>query len=290
MSYDRRMIRPFAATSSLSLLIALVLFPAAGRSQESPPPVEAIHRPFDQLLDLQVRDGLVYYRALKSVRGSLDRYVASLNVPAAAYDAWSKEQRAAFWLNAYNAFVLRTVVDHYPIRARATTYPANSIRQIPGAFDQIRHRAAGRAVTLDEIEKTILPEFQDPRLYLAIGRGALGGGRLRSEAYSGGRLEAQLGRLREEFVTNPDLFKIDRAANQIGVTPVVGWHEAAFVAAYDRSSGAFAERSPVERAILAFVEPHLFPTEKVFVQKNAFRIVYQPFDWRLNDLTGGNPR
>src|SRR6476661_1246088 len=130
---------------------------AAGRSFDSAPQTAALtdplHRPFDQLLDSNVRDGLVYYRALRSERGRLDRYIASLNVPAQTYSGWSKEQQIAFWLNAYDAFVLETVVDNYPIRARLATFPANSIKQIAGAFEGTKHRAAGRMVTLDEIEK-----------------------------------------------------------------------------------------------------------------------------------------
>jgi hypothetical protein len=251
---------------------------------------DPLHRPFDQMLELNVRDGLVYYRALKSSRGRLDRYVSSLDVPAASFERWPAERRAAFWVNAYNAFVLRTVIDHYPIRGRAAEYPSNSIRQIPGAFDRIRHRAAGRSVTLDEIENTILSEFKEPRFHLALGRGALGGGRLRSEAYTAGRLEAQLKAIQAEFVSNPDLLRVDRTGNRIEVTPVVGWHDEEFVAAYDRPSGPFAERSPIERALLAFIEPHLFPMEREFVKSNAFKVVYKEFDWRLNDLTGGNPR
>src|SRR5215208_3315666 len=159
---------------------------------------EALHRPLDQILDVNVRDGLVYYRALRSERGRLDRYVASLNVPAATYEGWSRERQAAFWLNAYNAVVLATVVEHYPIQGTNKSYPANSIRQVPGAFERIKHRAAGRSVTLDEIEKTILPEFKEPRLYLALGRGAIGSGRLRSEAYTGDRLDKQLDDLQKE--------------------------------------------------------------------------------------------
>src|SRR5215469_12237553 len=75
--------------------------PAAG--------ADPLHRPFDQILDQNVRDGMVYYRALLSGRGALDRYVASLNVPAATYDGWPKPQQMAFWVDAYNAFVLETV-------------------------------------------------------------------------------------------------------------------------------------------------------------------------------------
>ena len=114
-----------------------------GRQRRAP----SLHRPLDQILDTNVRDGFVYYRALKSERGRLDRYAGSLNVSASVYEAWPREEKMAFWVNAYNAFVLQTVVDRYPIRGINPKYPAESLRQVAGAFETFRHRAAGRNVT-----------------------------------------------------------------------------------------------------------------------------------------------
>jgi uncharacterized protein DUF547 len=249
---------------------------------------DLLHRPFDQILDANVRDGFVYYRALKSERGRLDRYAASLNVPAATYEAWPRDEQMAFWVNAYNAFVLQTVVDHYPIHGSSSRYPAESIRQIPGAFESLRHRAAGRSVTLDEIEKSIVPQFKEPRLQLALGRGAIGSGRLRSEAYTGARVGQQLADIQKEFVSEQTMMKIDRTSDQLSLTPILSWHEAEFIAAYDKGAeGPLADRSPIERAVVAFIMPNLLPLEKDLVQKNQFKVTYHPFDWRLNDLTGG---
>jgi hypothetical protein len=262
-----------------------------GARQDAAPGTDPLHRPFDQLLDVNVRDGLVYYRALQSTRGALDRYVASLNVPAATYEGWSREAKMAFWVNAYNAFVLQTIVSRYPIRGTSSAYPAGSIRQIPGAFEQAKHRAAGRTVTLDEIERTILPEFKEPRLFLALGRGAVGSGRLRSEAYTAARLARQLDQLQSEFVNEEQMIKVDRTAGQIAVTPIFSWNEAAFAAGYgDKAGEKFATRSPIERAVIAFVKPHLLPLEQEFVDENRFKVTFRPFDWNLNDLTGGGRR
>src|SRR5687767_15120527 len=77
---------------------------------------------FDQILDLNVRDGFVYYRALKSDRSRLDGYVQSL--ASASIQSDPRNEQIAFWLNAYNAIVLRTVIDHYPIGQRTREYPA----------------------------------------------------------------------------------------------------------------------------------------------------------------------
>src|SRR4051794_29067304 len=71
--------------------------PSAVAPSQASASADTLHRPFDQVLDTNVRDGFVYYRALKSERGRLDRYAASLNVAATAYDAWPREEKMAFW-------------------------------------------------------------------------------------------------------------------------------------------------------------------------------------------------
>jgi len=274
-------------SACLTLLFATLCAGAVLRSQAADP-VPLFHRPYDQLLDVNVRDGMVYYRAVRGERGRLDRYVASLNVPAATYQGWSRDEKVAFWLNGYNAIVLQTVINHYPLRGKSSQYPQSSIRQIPGAFEQAKHRLAGRSLTLDEIEKTVLPEFGDPRVYLALARGAVGSGRLRSEAYTAPRLAAQLGNVQSEFVSDQSMLRIDRLTGRVTVTPIISWREAEFVKAYDKGAeGRYAQRSPIERAVIAFIAPHLLRIEREFVEKNTFQLAFHDFDWRLNDLSGG---
>lgn len=266
---------------TLLLLFTFSVLPSSlSLSQQPPSTAEAIHRPFDQLLDLYVRDGLVYYRAVRAERARLNRYVASLGaVSRATYDGWSKDQKIAFWINAYNAFVLQAVAGAYPPRG-------NTIRHVPGAFDKRAHRAAGRSVTLDQIENRILPEFRDPRVYFALGRGALGSGRLRSEAYTAERLEEQLRNQTQDVLEHQNHVKIDPLTGELAVSPIIGWHEAEFVAAYGGSDRAakFAERSPIERAVLALIDPVLLPGERAYLAKGQFKVVYQEFDWALNEL------
>jgi hypothetical protein len=272
---------------AITAVLAVSVVVGASARQQAASSSDSLHRPLDQILDLHVRDGLVYYRALQSSRGNLDRYVASLNVPAATYESWPQDAKMAFWVNAYNALVLQTVINRYPIRGTSSAYPAASIRQISGAFDQ-KHRLAGRTVSLDEIEKKILPEFNEPRLLLALGRGAVGSGRLRSEAYSAARLQSQLAAIQSEFVSEQHMLKVDREAGVMSTTPILSWNQERFVAAYATSvPGKFDARSPIERALIAFVLPHLLPLEKEFVEQNQFKVTFHNFDWRLNDLTGG---
>jgi len=248
-----------------------------------------LHAPFDRILDVDVRDGYVYYRALKADRARLDAYVASLG--SAAIDQASRDEQLAFWINAYNAFVLQTVIDHYPIPARTSQYPPHSIRQISGAFERLKHRAAGRSVTLDEIEKTILPPFADPRVYFALGRGAVGGGRLHSEAYTAERLQAQLAEVASECDSRPQCVQIDTTNDRVLASPIFSWHEQEFVAAEaSKAPQRYADRSPVERAILGYIAPKLLTTEREALAPDRFQVVFHPFDWSLNDLTGRGGR
>ena len=273
----------------MRVVIALALSAAAVIplvAQNTSSGSDALYKPLDELLELYVRDGFVYYNALKSDRGRLDRYLAALDGPAAAAEAaGSPERQRAFWINAYNALVLRTVVNNYPIRGKPGQYPSNSIRQIPGAFERTTHRVAGKTVTLDAIEKDILTPLGDARVFLALGRGSIGGGRLRSEAFDGSRLGQQLEAVAAETLTRKEVVRVDIGGNELSVSPLFSWREPAFVASLaDKADKLFAQRSPLERAVLALIEPHLVGSEAEFLEKNAFRMTFNTFDWRLNDL------
>ena len=261
------------------------------QNYEPSPDLEAVHVPFDEVLDTHVRDGLVYYRALQGERGRLSRYIASLDAPTvtSAYAKWPDDQKKAFWLNAYNALVLHTVVNNYPIQGRSQMYPPNSIRQIPGAFEKTAHRVAGQSLTLDQMENTVLAGFKDPRVYLALGRGAVGSGRLRSEAFNGKAVNRQLDETRKQFATTPRWVKIEAIAGKVSISPIVSWRSAAFIEEYADDSFDLPKREPIERAVIGFLRPYLLNAEEAFITKNTFQLAYEAFDWRLNDLTGGRP-
>ena len=279
---------PAQARHYVWIAVLVLLVAAAPRAQESS--IDAAKRnTLDEILDTYVRDGYVYYRALRAERGKLDRYVNQ--IASVDLNRLSRDEKMAFWLNAYNALVLRTVVDHYPIQRRSGQYPEHSIRQIPGAFERLPHHVAGRMVTLDQIEQTILSTFNDPRVYFAIGRGAAGGGRLRSEAFAPTTMEAQLAEVASECASRAECVHIDSVGNKLSAGAIFSWREKDFIAAYaDKAPGVFASRAPIERAILGFVQPKLLTTERDFLIKNTFQLAYKAFDWSLNDLTGRGGR
>lgn len=264
----------------------LLSAPVAPRAQQ----VDAgdRHALLERILDTYVRDGYVYYNALKIERAAIDRYIASLDIAPEQLARMAGPDKRAFWINAYNALVLRTVINAYPIRGKAAGYPASSVAQVAGGFDRVRHRVAGQVLTLDEIEK-VIAAFGDARALLALGRGTIGSGRLRSEAYQGSRLDEQLNDVVKDFVTRARNFKLDRKAGTLQVTPLFSWREPYFVATFASTGEKWANRSPLERAIVAMGYPHLFPSEQAFLMFNTFQMTFGEFDWRLNDLTGGIP-
>ena len=247
---------------------------SAHRSSRRRPARRLLHRPLDQILDVNVRDGLVYYRALKSERGRLDRYVASLNVPAATYE----------WLVARPADgVLGERLQRLrPADGRQSLSDPRkeqrlSRQQHPADSRRVRAdhaaRAAGRTVTLDEIEKTILPEFKEPRLYLALGRGAIGSGRLRSEAYTGDRLEKQLDR-DPAGVRQRSQHVSDRSARQSGLgdaDPQLARGRSSSPPTTRPRPATFAQRSPIERAIVAFIRPNCCRSRRSSCRRTSSR-------------------
>ena len=273
----------------LSSVVALAIAVATLSAQDPPPPpVDPIHKPFDEILDGYVRDGLVYYHALKIERAKFDRYIAAVSaVPAADVSGWPRDRQLAYWINAYNAVVLGTVIDHYPILGKAADYPANSIRQVPGAFERLTFRAGGRTLTLDSLERDVIGGFGDARALLALSRGALGGPRLKSEAYTSHRLQAQLKTMAGELVDRRELVRVDTAANTLSVSPIFSWREDVFVkSTAGTAPEVYASRSPLERAVLTLIDPLIVRAEADFLKRNQFRMVSHDFDWRLNDLTG----
>ena len=144
-------------------------------------------------------------------------------------------------------------------------------------------------MTLDEIEKTILPEFNEPRLSLALGRGAVGSGRLRSEAYTAARLPEQLEDIQSEFVTKQRLLKVDRAAGVVSTTrdpELARGGVRRGVWQTRRASGLPRDLQSNARSLPSSCRT-CCRSKKSSSTENKFKVTFQEFDWRLNDLTGG---
>src|SRR4030095_10544137 len=97
--------------------LVLTLGISTGVARAACTSIDQTHAQWTAILQRWVADGLVDYAGLRrDGRGALETYLAGLSGACAAdYEQWTREERIAFWLNAYNAATVRLVLEHYPI-------------------------------------------------------------------------------------------------------------------------------------------------------------------------------
>ena len=203
------------------------------------------YQAYAKILASHVHDGRVDYQRLAADRAALVDITSGFGaVDGAAERAWTREERLAFWINAYNLFTLQAIVDHYPIRAGWFTLgPRNSIRQIAGVWDRLTWRVAGRSVTLDDIEHRIIrPEFKEPRIHFAVNCASIGCPPLRSEPYRASSLGAQLDANARSYLASPQGLRVDAGA--LVVTSILKWYGDDFVDRFRRGPSGRPDSHP----------------------------------------------
>lgn len=215
-------------------LFALTIVPLACRSAApapasiaTPAGFDAIHAPWSEILARHVRGGNVDYAALKEARAPLDAYVLALEgVTRERYDALSRDERQAFWINAYNACVLRRIVDAYPVASVRDI--GDGKRPIADedlvALGALRAKLGKSSLSPNDVENRILrAEFEDARVHAALHDATRGGAPLRAEAYTGERLDAQLDDQARRWLADPTRNRIDAAARRAELSRTFEW-------------------------------------------------------------------
>lgn len=237
---------------------------------------------YAQMLARHVHAPGVDYAALKLDREALDRAVAALDSEASRGEpGWARAQRMAFWINAYNLFTLRAIVDHYPIRSGwLTRHPRNSIRQIDGVWTHLTWSAAGRAVTLDDIEHRILrPEFKDARVHFAVNCASVSCPPLAAEPYRPATLGAQLDAAARHYFASGEGLRVE--GGTIRVSSLFKWYGEDFIAEF--APLVTGTRDPKERAILGAIVRYGPAAAAAEARRGTLRIAFLPYDWSLND-------
>jgi len=238
---------------------------------------------YDGVLRSAVVPPRVDYAALMRNRAALDAAAAALNgAGAVAERSWSRAERLAFWINAYNLFTLRAIVDHYPIRSHwFTRQPRNSIRQIDGVWTTLKWQAAGRTVTLDDIEHRILrPEFKDPRVHFAINCASISCPPLQAEPYRAAALDGQLDAAARRYLASPEGLRVE--GNLLRVSSIFQWYGDDFVDRFagDRPHGADRVETAIRGVVIEFG-----PATAAAVARNpAARVTFLDYNWSLNDV------
>jgi len=244
------------------------------------------------LLKTYVDDrGMVNYKGLKADRQMLDAYVRAMGrLDPAVFERWSKAEQIAFWINAYNANVLKTIIDHYPIKPslfKLAVFPRHSIWHISGVWDDIKHPIMGRPMSLNAIEdERLRRDFNEPRLHVSIVCASISCPPLRNEPYSGKRLEAQLEDQARRFLANPQNFRIDRARRRVEISSIFKWFGKDFITTYGTDE-RFNGQGDAVRAVLAFASRYLSLEDRRYLDTQSYSVHYSDYDWSLNEQRNG---
>lgn len=189
-------------------------------------------------------------------------------------DRLGRDHRLAALINAYNAFTLQLILDHWPV---------DSIQKIPrkDRWDAVRWNLGGTKVSLTQIEHQMLRrQFVEPRIHFAINCASEGCPPLRAQAYEGERIEAQLAAV-TRHVHDPSKrwldLEFDRASNRVRVdlTRIYLWYEDDFT----RDAG-----------LLDFVRRWTPELDEALEAGARAQVGYLDYDWSLNRSAASAPR
>ena len=216
------------------------------------PAPEFSHSDWDGLLRKHVNSsGKVDYAGLKADKGILDGYIKNLQVNPPQSD-WSKNKTMAYWINAYNAYTVKLIVDNYPVK---------SIRDLNGGnpWDVKNITIGGQKYSLNEIEKDILlKKYKEPRVHFAVNCAAKSCPALLNQAWTESNIQAKFEQQTLKFINNRQYNKLDK--REVELSKIFDWYASDF------------------GDVLGFIRKYS-DTE---IKDNA-NISYIPYDWSLNN-------
>jgi len=251
-------------------VLLVLVFPCATGAQTFD------HSAFDALLKAHVVAGLVDYDGFAKAQ-SFPRYLSGL----AAFDpvGLPRDEQLAFWINVYNAYTIQLVNQHGERRSIRNINRTLGFVRAYGPWTEKLAAVGGKVYGLDEIEQGIIrPTYQEPRIQFALVCAAMGCPPLRSEAYVGARLDAQLADQGQIFVTSqPAKNRGDVASRTVYLSPI-------FSSFRDYIKDFGGSAAAVGRYIARYFGEG---PEKALLLSGRFKVEETPYDWRLNSQANG---
>ena len=253
----------------LFLSVASILFlyhfrvEADPRTQQPVDEASFSHDLFNQVLQAYVdAAGRVNYTKLKANPEKLEKYLDLLAV--AKPMELSYNAQLAFWVNAYNALVIKGVLDHYP------TTSVRKVKWFGGFFYRLKFQVAGKTYTLNQIEHGIIrTEFVDPRIHFVLVCASTSCPPLENRAFSAEDIEERLETATFNFVQNPEQVRIDRAKRRVYLSKIFKWYDDDFKEGY--------------AGVADFLTDYLPPEDAEFLTSMDVNFRYLDYDWTLND-------
>ena len=220
------------------------------------------HGEWDALVKKHVsKNGMVDYQGFLKDKKQLQVYLDKLSANRPT-SKWSKNEKMAFWINAYNAFTVKLILDHYPIKSIKDI--KKGIPFVNSVWDITFIPMGKEKIDLNYIEHSILrKEFKDPRIHAAINCASFSCPLLRNEAYYASRLDEQLNDAMRRFVNDSERNQLDKS--NIKISKIFSWFAGDF-----KLNGSS-------------VVDYLNKYAKKRVQPNA-KIDFLEYQWELNDV------
>ncbi|HYO74660.1 MAG TPA: DUF547 domain-containing protein [Archangium sp.] len=229
------------------------------------------HTAWTVLLRKYVDDGVVDYAGLKA-RGEpeLNAYLGSLEaVGPEAYARFQPPEWLAFWVNVYNAYTVRLILDHYPLTSirRIGWLPLAAFRE---RFIPLRVLGGGRKLSLGQVEhEQLRARGRDPRIHFAIVCASKSCPKLRGEAYRASEVHAQLDDAARAFVRDPLRNRVDSGKGTAEVSRIFQW----FRSDFERDGQTLGE----------YIARYAEPAAAEVLRKKGRRPGFLGYDWSLND-------
>jgi hypothetical protein len=223
-------------------------------------------------------DGRVNYEALKASSRRLDHYVehlAARSPHSHPQDFPSREAKLAYWINAYNALVIKGVLEKWPVKS------VLDIGFLPHSFFwRKKFVVGGKKYTLNKIEKDfLLKRLAEPRAHFALVCASNSCPPLRREAYTPENAERLLEEGTRAFVNDPRHVRIEVGRNRITLSKIFAWYRKDFEN-YVRAQGGGDDGN----ALLGFLSIYADePARQALVSLDDPKIDHFDYDWGLND-------
>lgn len=178
---------------------------------------------FDSLLQKNVdKAGRVDYQSLKNNETLLDNYLAYIQNNEPTKD-WSSNKKKAFWINTYNAYTIKIILNNYPLKSiRDIKIDGKTAWKIPFV------KVGQKRYTLDQIEHEILrKKFNDPRIHVGINCASVSCPRLWNFAFTEDNIASSLDNLMKEFINNTNRNKISK--NNLEISEIFNWFSKDFM-------------------------------------------------------------
>ena len=208
------------------------------------------------------------YTGMAKDRAVLKGYLETLSkTKEEEFDAWSKAQRMAFLINAYNAFTVEKILTRYPNIKSIWDFG----KLFGNPFKDEFFTLFGRKFTLDGVEHETLRKkgaYDEPRVHFALNCASIGCPMLREEAYTADRLERQLEEQAVRFLSDRSRNRF--AGGRLEVSKIFDWFKEDF-APREQFFAKYAQ------LLADGAEPH-----KLLAAGKA-AITFLDYDWTLND-------